>query len=213
MSWWSKRRRRPRGPEFLPRRELAPVEEIVEQGLLVADVAVRMNVKNEIIMNALKRGENYDAAQIADMVREATIELADERDRDAAHIQQVRDEISEKGNSAWSEATFRGGDNRTLKHRQQVYEGVAEKLREHASDENYVTSTAERAREAAWSEIGDSLANRATHPYYAGGDNEEYREARDERIQQLIEKDLTDLVREHGPKTPLLKKIRRKADD
>ncbi|MBN9613296.1 MAG: asparagine synthase, partial [Actinobacteria bacterium] len=57
---WRKRKRKPRTRRTLPRRQLAPVEEIVEQGLLVADVAARMTVKNAIIMNALKRRIDYD---------------------------------------------------------------------------------------------------------------------------------------------------------
>ena len=59
---WLKRKKKaaPRPKRRLPQRRLAPVEEIVEQGLMVADVAVRMNVKNAIILNALGRKADYD---------------------------------------------------------------------------------------------------------------------------------------------------------
>ncbi|PRI10849.1 asparagine synthase [Leucobacter massiliensis] len=198
MFGWSKRRKRGknRPPRRLPRRVLAPVEEIVEQGLLVADVAVRMTVKNAIIMNALKRHVDYDESQIVDMVREATEDLASERERDAQHIARMRDEIRDTGRSSWSESDYGNDDNRTLRHRQEVYEGVAVELRERARDEEYLRATAERARELAWHEIGDSLKERATHPYYSGGHDEEYRSEREGRIQQLIEKDLTALVQQ-----------------
>lgn len=200
FGWRKRRAKRPhkRPPRKLPRRVLAPVEEIVEQGLLVADVAVRMTVKNAIIMNALKRHLPYDEDQIADMVREVTTELADERDHDARHISRMRGEIRETGRSAWSESEYGNEDNRTLRHRQEVYETVATQLRELVDDPEWVKNTAERARAAAWDEIGDSLKERASHPYYAGGSSEEYRAVREDRIQQLIEKDLTDLMREHG---------------
>lgn len=192
----------------MPRRELAPVEEIVEQGMLVADVAIRMTVKNAIIMNALKRGENYDAAQIRDMVRTATDELADERERDARHIETIRDEVRRTGRSSWSESNYRNSDSRTLKHREEVYVGVAEKLRENAQNDEYITTTAERAWQAAWDEIGTSLADRATHPYYSGGSSAEYRAVRDERIQLLIERDLTDLMKERKQeKLPFLRRL------
>lgn len=202
MFWWSKRRKRSRKSRSLPNRELAPVEEIVEQGMLVADVAIRMNVKNTIIMNALKRGANYDGEQIRQMVRDATQSVADERARDAKHIEFVREEVRETGHSSWSESSYRGKDSRTLKHRQDVYAGVAAKLREQTEDESYIKRTADRAHEAAWLEIGSSLADRAMHPHYSGGDNAEYREARDERIQLLIEKDLTELMQEQTHSKP-----------
>ncbi|MFC7765823.1 asparagine synthase [Leucobacter soli] len=166
---WFKRKSRPRTRRRLPKRELAPVEEIIEQGMLVADVAVRMTVKNTIIMNALKRRMDYDEEQIVDMVRDAIDELARERERDARHIERVRDEIRSTGRSSWSESEYGNDDNRTLRHRQEVYEGVADELRACAADAEYLARTAERARAAAWDEIGDSLKERATHPYYAGG--------------------------------------------
>lgn len=195
-------RRRSRPPRKLPRRELAPVEEIVEQGLLVADVAARMTVKNTIIMNALKRKMDYDEQQIIDMVSAAVSELAVERERDARHIERMRDEIRSTGHSAWSEAEYGNDDNRTLRHRQEVYSGVAEELHRRAEDPQYLRVTAERAREAAWSEIGDSLKERATHPYYSGGSSPEYQRARDARIQLLIERDLTELVQQHAAPSP-----------
>ncbi len=52
---WLKRKKKaaPRPKRRLPQRRLAPVEEIVEQGLMVADVAVRMGVSRQTIGNIL----------------------------------------------------------------------------------------------------------------------------------------------------------------
>lgn len=197
--WWNRLwRRRGRGSRKLPRRELAPVEDIVEQGLLVADVAARMTVKNEIIMNALKRKMDYDKQQVIELVSEAVSELATERERDADHISRMLEEIEHTGYSAWREAEYGDGDNRTLRHRHEVYEQVAVELRRRASDPEYLEKTAKRSHAAAWEEIGDSLKERATHPYYAGGANPEYQKARDSRIQLLIERDLTELIQQRS---------------
>lgn len=199
FGWFKKQKRRgSRPPRRLPRRVLAPVEEIVEQGLLVADVAVRMSVKNAIIMNALHKHSDYNEAQIIEMVRSATEDLAIERERDARHITRMRGEIRDTGRSSWSESDYGNDDNRTLRHRQEVYERVAEELHLRTEDPEYLEATAKRAHALAWDEIGDSLKERATHPYYSGGDNEEYQSARDERIQQLIEKDLTSLMQQQN---------------
>lgn len=204
------RKRRRHTPRRLPRRVLAPVEDIVEQGLLVADVAVRMTVKNDIIMNALKRHVDYDEDRIVEMVREAVNDLADERERDAQHIDRMREEIRRTGRSAWSESDYGGEDSRTLKHRQEVYERVAEELRLRSEDEAYLRDAAERARTMAWGEIGPSIEERATHPYYSGGGSEEYRSAREERIQQLIDKDLTALIQQHTGKPSKVRRLLRK---
>lgn len=198
MAAWLRKRRGGKPLRGIPRRVLAPVEEIVEQGLLVADVAVRMTVKNTIIMNALRRNLDYQESEIVDLVRDAVTELADERDRDARHIRRMRDEIRDYGRSAWSESEYGNDDNRTLRHRQDVYTAVAEELRARAGNDEYLQSTAERARAAAWEEVGDSLKTRAEHPYYSGGNNDEYRREREERIQHLIQKDLTRLAKEHA---------------
>lgn len=200
MGWFSRRKSRAAAPRRLPKRVLAPVEEIVEQGLLVADVAVRMTVKNAIIMNALKEHADYDAEQIIEMVRDSLNELAVERERDARHIARVRGEIRDRGRSAWSESEYGSGDNRTLRHRQEVYEQVATELRERTENDTYLSETAERARKLAWEEIGNSLKERASHPYYSGGHDEEYRSEREGRIQQLIERDLTSLIQQQNPK-------------
>lgn len=204
MAWfWNRKSKKKRPPRRLPKRILAPVEEIVEQGLLVADVAVRMTVKNAIIMNALKDHADYDKDQIIGMVRDSLNELAVERERDARHIARVRGEVRNSGRSSWSETEYGSGDSRTLKHRQEVYEQVAAELRDRTGDDEYLRSTADRAHELAWEEIGNSLKDRAMHPYYSGGRDEEYRSNRDDRIQQLIEKDLTSLIKEQTPRSGL----------
>lgn len=195
VSWFRRRGRSSGRARRLPQRTLAPVADIIEQGLLVADVAVRMTVKNAIIMNALKRKLDYDEHEIIDMVRDAISELAEERENDAEHIGRMRSEIRKTGRSSWTDSEYGDGDNRTLKHRQEVYAGVAAELRLRAADETYLARTAERARAAAWHEIGDSLKERATHPYYSGGASREYQDAREERIQQFIAHDLTELMR------------------
>ncbi len=195
---WFKRKQKAvsRPKRRLPQRRLAPVEEIVEQGLMVADVAVRMKVKNAIILNALGCKADYDKQQIKRLVQDAALELAVERERDARHISRMRGEIRKTGYSSWSENDYGSEDNATLRHRQEVYEQVAAQLRERAEDETYLEESAERARSAAWHEIGDSLKEKASHPYYAGGSSDEYKREREARIELLIQRDLTELMQQ-----------------
>lgn len=192
MRWFKSRSRTRRSKP--PRREFAPIEEIAEQGVLVADVAVRLTVKNAIIMNALAEHVDYSEERVAELVRETLADLADEREQDAKHLDAVSGEIDKFGHSGWGEADYSFDDNRTIDHRRAVYRLVAQELRRRIDDNEYVRTTAERARAAAWVEIGDALKTKAEHPYYGGGRKEEYFEKREERIRHLIEKDLTRLV-------------------
>lgn len=181
-----------------PERELAPAEEIAEQGVLVADVAVRLTVKNEIIMNALAKHVDYSVDDVAQMVRASLTELADEREEDAQRLDEVILQIQRFGHGGWAEGDYGRKDKGTLEHRRLVYRLVAAELRARCQNATYVAETAERARTEAWSEIGDALKTKAEHPYYGGGRSDDYVEHRDERIQKLIEHDLTRLAQEYS---------------
>lgn len=186
----------PRPRRRLPKRELAPVAEIVEQGMMVADVAVRMTVKNKIIMRALKQQASYSTADTKEKVREALTDLIAERERDAENIEKMLTKINRFGYAAGGDTEYRSDDNSTLKHRQEVYQGVARQLRERLADSDYVAEIAQKATQLAWREVGESIANRAMHPYYSGGNSAEYQAARHKRIQDLIDKDLQQLLTE-----------------
>lgn len=181
-------------PRALPQRVLAPVEEIVEQGMLVADVAVKMSVKNEIIMNALKHKNDYNPSEVRNLVKRAVIDLRAEREADAKRVEQMLEEIKRNGYSAISETEFGTQDSATLRHRGAVYHGVAKQLADRLEDHEYLKSRADKAWELAWGEISESLKNRASHPYYGGGKTTEYARERRDRIQELIETDIAALL-------------------
>lgn len=178
---------------------------------MVADVATRMTVKNDIILNALGRKEDYNEDTIMRMVKNSVLQLSQERQKDAKHISFVRGEISKRGSSSWKRNKYDSDDSQTLVHRQEVYEQVAQLLKARAEDTEYLRATAEKARTAAWSEIGDSLKVKASHPFYSGGSSEEYKQARDERIQMLIQHDLTQLIADNARRKPEKKRLGRKS--
>lgn len=163
---------------------------------MVADVAVRLSVKNAIIMNALAKHVDYSAEEVQQLVRDTLTELSEERERDAQHLDSVVKDLDMFGHSGRADADYGLDDNRTIKHRRAVYRRVAAELAERRGDDTYVSNAAEQARQAAWVEIGDSLKTKAEHPYYGGGQTDEYRSKRDERIQRFIEKDLTQLMKQ-----------------
>nr|WP_250544025.1 asparagine synthase [Canibacter zhuwentaonis] len=175
---------------------MAPVAEIIEQGLLVADVAIKMTVKNDIIINVLKHKRTYSEEQAQALVRRAIQELKLERESDAATVGRMRDDIQMSGYAALGEAEFGALDRKALRYREEAHEGVAEELAQRAQDSQYVARVATLATQLAWQEIGDSLKEKASHPYYGGGKSSEYKRVRQQRINDLISKDLHELV--HG---------------
>lgn len=189
------RRKRRDAERSQSRKVLAPVDEIAEQGVLVATVAVRLSVKNDIIMNALAKRMDFSEERIRELVHEHTVALADERDDDVQRLELVSKNLGRFGRGGYGADDYSRGDAATIAHRLEVYRVVAQTLRSMSEDDTYLSTTAERARSEAWAEIGDSLAKRAEHPYYSGGKNETYQRERTFRIQQLIEKDLTELAR------------------
>lgn len=189
----------PKPRRSLPARELAPVADIIEQGLLVADVAIRMTVKNRLIVRALKHQEHYSQEAAQEQVRRAISELVAEREADAENIEIMRTQIHRLGFASGGEAEYGRDDTGTLKHRQEVYEGVAAELKLRAADPEYIKNVALKATELAWAEVGASIAERASHPYYSGGDSAEYQAQRAARIQDLINKDLRQLQRSLDP--------------
>ena len=197
MFRWIRGRRESASKKY-PERELAPVEDIAEQGVLVAEVAARLTVKNAIIMNALAKHVDYSEADVSRMVRETLLELAEEREGDANRLTEILTEIQRFGHGGWAEGDYTRKDRSTLEHRRAVYLLVASELRNRAADATRVAEAAERARKEAWTEIGDALKTKAEHPYYGGGRSEDYLAHRDERIQKLIENDLTQLVKVAG---------------
>lgn len=213
MRWW---RRFPGGQEEskrrkrrLPERVLAPVAEIVEQGMMVSDVAVRMSVKNKIIVNALADKLPYSKDRVRELVCGALEKVACERERDSKNISLMLGEISSRGRSHSSDTEYHSDDNRTLRHRREVYDLVAKQLRERMLDREYVSVTADSAWQLAWKEIGGALVEKAEHPYYGGGHSADYERNREQRISELIEKDLCELVENsQGGKKKVLRFIR-----
>lgn len=179
----------------LPKRELAPVEDAVEQGMLVANAAIRMSVKNSIIMNALGHGLDYNEEQVHELVKRAIMQLVTERERDVARLRRILYGTNygdfEEVENALEENE--DDDYSTMMHRCKVYKQLAKQLRAKIQDEAYLGAIAEAARELAWKEVADSIQAQARQLRYLQEESKEYHLHREERIQAFIEGEIRQL--------------------
>jgi hypothetical protein len=193
---WFRRRRKvalkPVNASARPPREPLTLEDATEEGLMLADYANRMTVKNRIEVEVLGGDDTYAVDHYVDAAREAIEALAQESEA-------VADRIAEE--RRWSESLvgdaehvhdYRSADRSNLEFRLSAALALADKLRERAHDGAYVEDLIERARGDAWREISaaiEGVLDRRNIPVDA-----EYKRERAGRMRKLITEDLEALL-------------------
>ncbi|WGD36523.1 asparagine synthase [Lysinibacter sp. HNR] len=178
--------------------EVASIEEVVSQGMMIAEVAVRMATKNFIIINAMGDQSAYNEEVVMETVRDELEALAIEKHADALRIAEVR--IQREGSvSQWVRHQNHAAEEMSqLARRQQSYQMLAEELERLYDDDDYVRETAEKARQDAWREVSRSFEIMLTTEKTRLVRDAEYWKKRDARIKYLIEKDLAKLAKRQG---------------
>lgn len=153
--------------------EPAPVERVADEGLMIAKTAVRMAVKNRIIVDAIREDLDYDAAAMARAARAELESLAEQ------NTALARNQLTERNI--------------------RIYRSVADGLRAAAEDAEEVEQLVEDSRQAAWREISTVLRARlSTHAIDPAGDPG-YESERDARLRELVEVDLARLSLDQLP--------------
>lgn len=115
--------------------------------------AVRIAVKNLLIVRALRDGADYDESWwLAAVAREFEL-LAAENEADAERLDTVRASTRRKYGSALHPADFRSRDAPLLKRRIRLLRTVAERLRGLAAEEDVLLAIVAEARQTALDEI------------------------------------------------------------
>ncbi|MET0302862.1 MAG: hypothetical protein ABW040_02325 [Microbacteriaceae bacterium] len=167
---------------------LPTIEAVADEGMMLAVSAVRMPVKNRLILRALRDKTDYDQGESVEYARERMLHLAREKEADADRTRRMR------GVGSGEEDKDAGRSRR----REKVSRLLAARLREASVDDELLTRIVDEAREAAWEEISKSwMTQFATRGVDTASD--EYRRNRDIRLQQLIRVDLAQLERDAEP--------------
>ncbi|MGB3909110.1 MAG: hypothetical protein WBL06_01390 [Pseudolysinimonas sp.] len=127
--------------------------DIVEDAALLATAAVRIAVKNLLIVRALRDRADFDERWWRSAVEREFELLAAENEADATRLEGVRAAAKGKIGRALHPADFRARDRPVLKRRIRILRRIATRLREIAVDEDAVLALVGQARQTALDEI------------------------------------------------------------
>ncbi len=132
----------------------------VAEGLQIAGAAARLTVKNEILVDTIAHGADFDADDVAAAAREVLRHLAKEQEDAARTVDRQRKRASRRSSDPMDTHDYRDRDVRNLKRRREQYLGVAAGLRDWADNPEQVRDLVETSRLAAWSDVEGNLDRR-----------------------------------------------------
>ena len=137
----------------------APISRIVDEGLLIALSAVRMAVKNDIIVAGIAEHADYDLDRFADTTRRELLALARENQDSAERVRRQRKQLT---SMTWRVDLSQDQltDIRQLKLRRRVHKRLAAALTAVADDEEHVSRIVRDAQNLASDEIQDAMHTR-----------------------------------------------------
>ncbi|MBO9578378.1 MAG: asparagine synthase [Microbacteriaceae bacterium] len=135
-------------------------EQAIDEGMLLAEGAARLEVRNRIEVETIGRGRAYDPEEFRGDAVAVLGQLAEEQDRVAERLRVEHRLAGGREGTAYSEHDYRRGDRRNLKARAKVAELMAAELRAYAADDERVGGLVERARQEAWRDVAGQIRKR-----------------------------------------------------
>ncbi len=170
------------GPGEIPE---VPLDEVVDEGVLIAAAGVRLAVKNLMILKSVRDGLDYDRDRYVQAVSEELLNLAHEKDADADRIAQTRQTAGTREGRPEHHADYRAVDSATLERRVEVSRSLARRLAELSGDRAWAEDLVARARSSALEEIATSVASTLIGTSIV--DDDAYRQERPARLRLLAE--------------------------
>lgn len=189
-----------RAPLFRRRAPLVTdLEHEVADGLLLAEHAVRLAVKNRILVDVLGRGSSFDPGHAAQQVRGELGELVQEHEAAARRMRaDARTAVLRSGRGS-HQHDYRAIDRGNLRRRAAVADELARRLRAAQADEDAIVALVDVTRTDAWEDVarevhGALRRRESPAPPVPELDPEE----RMLRQQMVVALDLTALAEERG---------------
>jgi len=157
----------------------APVpdlDDVVDDGLLIAVAGVRMAVRNLMIVRALRDNTDYDEGWYLDATRAELLQLAAEKRADAARVAEYLAAATGRYGRPESSVDYQSEDADTLERREAALLGLAVRLE--ALGDAEAGAIVDDARAAALDDIANAIRS-SSEP------SDDYTAARDGRIDQL----------------------------
>ena len=171
----------------------AQVRRTVDEGLLIALAAVRMAVKNRIIVGALRDSLHYDAAVYVRLACDEIELLARQNDTLGARVREQLRNAEARPYEIWPHET----EVRRLRMLDAVYSEMAVALRAIVVQDDALPSLVESARRDAWDEVGGTWQSQLHVPSDPQRDAL-YQRERSGRLQELVYIDLAGLLLGEG---------------
>lgn len=176
------------GPIAVP---VAPVSAVIDEGVLIARSAVRMAVKNRMIVAALRDGLSYDHTRFVLFAIERLAELAD---HEATSAERVRERRARQ--SPHPQLTAAEARDESVR-REEIHTGLGAALTALASDPVELDRILTGAREDALGEMTANLSSAAIDDSAITVDDD-YGVGKDERVAALLFIDLSELAFAQG---------------
>ncbi|MBK5238245.1 MAG: hypothetical protein JJE28_03925 [Actinomycetales bacterium] len=168
-----------------------------EEGLLITLSAVRMSVKNSIIVKALRDNVNFAEADYADIARKELHKLSKRSLHDAERVEKRRKQLTKfKGTYSYDDDTRQ--DVKLLARRRKGYEQLAASLNDVAGSDERVAEIVTGAQSDAAAEIVGALSMRLVEQTRVANEPD-YDEKREDRMKDLIAIDLALLKDSTSP--------------
>ena len=194
--WFRGRRRRPiRKPfdyDLLPASRFQSIDEAAEEGVMLAERAGRMYVKNRILIGALTGTTRYDETHYRGIAQAALERLSNEADAGATRVSALKQQLVSGAASTVDVERYSSDDIANMDHRARASQSVAEQLRALSQNSDYLDGLVEAARDAAWGEIATAIE--ATLGAQHAPVDEYYERDRAERLKRFIDIDLAALA-------------------
>jgi hypothetical protein len=179
----------------LPAAQPASVEEATSEGLMLAEYACRMKVKNAIIVGVLTRRASYDAEDYLEPATGALEHLAAEFEAAADRISAELSAVENLRGSARHAHDYRSGDSANLRHREAMLRSLVLELRTRRDDRTYLLDLIEKARQDAWADIARAVEESLDRSAFVV--DESYERERARRVRQVA-RDLARLSAASG---------------
>jgi hypothetical protein len=147
------------GPDAItgPVRVRRAIEEEASEGLLLAEYATRMRLKNRIIVDTVRAEGAVDAEAWADEVRLALGGLRVEAEASARRMEHEAEAARHTEGRAVHEHDYHASDADNLDRRRRVYRLVARRLLAWENDPGQIAALLDAARQDAQDEIDAAL--------------------------------------------------------
>jgi hypothetical protein len=183
---------------FVPPAKVEPISiaRAVDEGLLIAKSALAMDVKNHIIVTALRDDRNFAEQDVAGFVREELGKLQKEYENYSKRMDKLAVTAVDAAGPQSDSHDYRPEDYKALTKRGTIYREMAEQLKRWRKDDEFIGTVAESAREQAWSEVGRAITARLAWWIHPVGDPD-YDVERESRLRTLRELDLADFAHDY----------------